>query len=117
MRKCPPFITTASPADRYTPHTRDQTETPGSPRNSLHFAEEMKDFLMAIGGKIAPGLVTLAVIAAGISWYGMDPATRHMLVLGTGRLFAWFGIMLVLPWATFYLIGRVGRMGSNIAGG
>jgi FtsH-binding integral membrane protein len=93
------------------------TETPGSSRNSLLFAEEMMDFLKTIGGKIATGLVTLAVIAAGISWYEMDPATRHMLVLGTGRIFAWFGIMLVLPWATFHLIGRVGRMGSNLAGG
>jgi len=75
------------------------------------------DFLKTIGGKIATGLVALAVIAGGISWYEMDPATRHMLLSGTGHILAWFAIVLAVPWATFFLIGRVGRMDSNLAGG
>lgn len=74
------------------------------------------EFLKTIGGKIATGLVSLAVIAGVISWYEMDPATRHGIVTGTGRIIGWLGVMLVLPWATFFLIGSVARRDSNLAG-
>jgi FtsH-binding integral membrane protein len=74
------------------------------------------DFLKTIGGKIITGLVALAVVAGGISWWQMDPATRHGLVAGTGRILGWFGIVLVVPWASFFVIGRVGRLESNAAG-
>jgi hypothetical protein len=46
--------------------------------------------------------VTLAVVAAGISWWQMDPDTRQMLLSGTGKIVSWFGILLLLPWATFF---------------
>jgi hypothetical protein len=75
------------------------------------------DFLKTIGGKVATGLVALAVIAGGISWYEMDPATRHEIVSGTMKIVAWFGIVLVLPWVTFFIVGRVSRLESNLAGG
>lgn len=75
------------------------------------------DFLKTIGGKIATGIVALAVIAGGLSWYEMDPATKTMLLHGAGHIVSWFGVMLVLPWASFFVIGRVGRMESNLAGG
>lgn len=74
------------------------------------------EFLKTIGGKIATGLVSLAVIAGAISWYEMDPATRHGIVTGTGRIIGWFAVMLVLPWATFFVIGSVARRESNVAG-
>jgi hypothetical protein len=74
------------------------------------------DFLKSIGGKIATGLVSLAVIAGAVSWYQMDPATRHTLVAGTGRILGWFGLVIVVPWASFFLIGIVARMRSNLAG-
>ena len=74
------------------------------------------DFLKTMGGKIVTGLVSLAVIAGAISWFEMDPATRHQIVSGTGRIAGWLGVVLVLPWATFFLIGAVGRMNSNLAG-
>lgn len=74
------------------------------------------DFLKTVGGKVATGLVSLAVIAGAISWYEMDPVTRHEIVTGTGRILGWLGVMLVLPWATFFLIGRVARTESNFAG-
>jgi hypothetical protein len=74
------------------------------------------EFLKTIGGKIATGLVSLAVIAGAISWYEMDPTTRHGIVTGTGRIIGWFAVMLVLPWATFFLIGAVGRLENNTAG-
>lgn len=74
------------------------------------------DFLKTIGGKIVTGLVTLAVIAGAVSWYEMDPATRHGIVTGTGRILGWLGVVLVLPWATFFVVGRVGKLESNAAG-
>ena len=75
------------------------------------------DFLKTVTGKVISGLVTLAVIAAGISWWQMDPATKQMLLSGTGKIVSWTGIVLLLPWATFFLIGQIGKFESNLAGG
>jgi hypothetical protein len=75
------------------------------------------EFLKSITGRIVTGLVALGVVAAAISWWQMDESTRQMLVSGTGRIFAWLGIVLILPWASFAIIGWVARMESNAAGG
>jgi hypothetical protein len=74
------------------------------------------DFLKTITGKVVGGAVVLAVVAAAISWWQMDPATRQMLVGGTGKILSWLGIVLILPWATFFLVGRVAKFDSNAAG-
>ena len=73
------------------------------------------DFLKSIAGKIVSGAVVLAVVAAGISWWRSDPATRQMLLSGTGRILSWLGIVLILPWASFFVIGKVARFDSNVA--
>jgi hypothetical protein len=74
------------------------------------------EFLTSVTGKVVTGLVGLAVIVSAISWWRMDDATRDMILVGTGRIAAWFGIVLFLPWVTFALIGKVGRLDSNAAG-
>jgi len=74
------------------------------------------DFLKTIGGKIVTGLMAIAVIAAAISWWEMDQATKDNLLSFTGRILAWFGIVIALPWASFFLIGRVAKLESNAAG-
>jgi hypothetical protein len=74
------------------------------------------EFLKSITGRIVSGLVALAVIVAAISWWQMDESTRQMLVSGTGRILAWFGVVLAWPWASFALIARVARAESNFAG-
>ena len=74
------------------------------------------DFLKTVGGKIVGGLVALAVVASAISWYQMEPATRSELLSGAGKIAGWFGVILFVPWASFFLIGRVARMESNGAG-
>jgi FtsH-binding integral membrane protein len=74
------------------------------------------DFLKSIGGKIVTGLVAAGVVAACISWFQMDPATRHAIASDTGRILAWLGIVILVPWATFFLIGAVARVESNLAG-
>src|SRR5687767_6375218 len=78
--------------------------------------DPIMDFLKTVTGKVISGLVALAVIAGGISWWQMDPDTKQMLLSGTGKIVSWSGIVLLLPWATFFLIGRVGKMESNAAG-
>jgi len=75
------------------------------------------DLLKTIAAKLITGFIVLAVIAAGISWWQMEPQTRHVLMSGTGRILAWLGIVLFLPWVSFFLIGRVAKMQSNLAGG
>jgi hypothetical protein len=74
------------------------------------------DFLKTVTGKILTGLIALAVIAAAISWWQMEPATRSMIVSGTGRIVAWTLAVLVLPWATFFVSVRAGKFDSNLAG-
>jgi FtsH-binding integral membrane protein len=74
------------------------------------------DFLKGVAGKIVTGLVALAFVATAISWWQMDEATRSALLSGAGRIFAWLGVVLVVPFASFFLIGRVARMESNAAG-
>ena len=74
------------------------------------------DFLKTVGGKIAAGLVTLAVIAAGISWWQTDPSTRQAILSAAGRLTGWSLSVLALPWVSFWIIGWVARKDSNFAG-
>jgi hypothetical protein len=73
------------------------------------------DFLKSITGKVVTGAVALGVVVAAISWWQLDPATRTQIVGGTGRVLGWLGVVLILPWATFFLSGWVDRMGSNAA--
>src|SRR5215218_2209422 len=74
------------------------------------------ELLKTVTGKVVSGAVALAVVAAGISWWRMDEATRQTLLGGTGKIVAWLGIVLVVPWVTFFVIGRVARAESNLAG-
>jgi hypothetical protein len=74
------------------------------------------EFLKSVGGKIVGGLVALAVVASAISWWQMEPATRQAILSGAGKIAAWFGVVLLTPWASFFLIARVARMEKNSAG-
>lgn len=74
------------------------------------------DLLKTVTAKVVAGAVGLAVVAGGISWWRMDDATRQMLLTGTGRIVSWLGIVLLLPWATFFVTGWVARRESNGAG-
>src|ERR1700722_12990082 len=74
------------------------------------------EFLKTLVGKGATGLIALAVVAGGIAWWQTDPATRHEILSVSGRLSGWAGIVLMVPWAVFWLIGWVARFESNAAG-
>jgi hypothetical protein len=75
------------------------------------------DFLKTIGGKIAAAIAALAVVIGVISWLQMDAATRAAIMGGTGKITAWLGIIVLLPWATFFIIGAVAKLENNLAGG
>ena len=75
------------------------------------------DFLKGVAGKVVTGLVALAVAATAISWWQMDDSTRATLLRGTGRILGWLAIVMVIPFVSFSLIGRIARMDSNAAGG
>src|SRR5437763_14368795 len=75
------------------------------------------EFLKTIAGKIVSGLVAVAVIAAAVSLWRMDPSERHSLTAGTGKVMAWFLIVLVIPWVSFSIVRSVAKMDSNLAGG
>jgi hypothetical protein len=74
------------------------------------------DFLKTVTGKIVSGIVGLVVVVTGISWWRMDPETKHMLLSGTGKIVSWFGIVLLAPWATFFIVTWVAKMDKNAAG-
>jgi predicted tellurium resistance membrane protein TerC len=74
------------------------------------------DFLKTAGGKILGGLVSLAVVAAAISWWRTSPAEREAAIGATERMAAWCGIVLLVPWASFFLIAWVSRFQRNEAG-
>ena len=74
------------------------------------------DLLKSVTGKVVAGAVALAVVAAGISWWQMDDATRQMLLSGTGKIVSWLLVVLFVPWATFFLTTWVAKRESNAAG-
>lgn len=74
------------------------------------------DFLKTVTGKVVSGIAGLVIVIAGISWWRMDPATKDMLLSGTGKIVSWCGIVMLAPWATFFLSGWAGKRDSNAAG-
>lgn len=75
------------------------------------------EFLKSTVGKVLSAALALAVLAGAVSWWRMDEAVRHDLVAGTGKVIGWLLGVLLWPWATFFVIGRVAKMESNLAGG
>ena len=73
------------------------------------------DFLKTVGGKVAGGVVVLAVGAAGLAWYETAPATKSAVLGGAGKILGWAVLTLVLPWASFAVVGWVARRDTNAA--
>lgn len=74
------------------------------------------DFLKTISGRLVSGAIALAVIVGAISWWRMDESSRDALLRDSGKIVSWLGIVLLVPWAIFFLIGKVARLESNAAG-
>lgn len=74
------------------------------------------EWLKGIGGKILTAALVLGVGVAGYGWYQADPATRSMILSSVGKIIGWFLAVILIPWASFLVIGRVAKMDSNAAG-
>lgn len=75
------------------------------------------DFLKSVAGKLVTGAVILAVFAAGLAWYQMDPSARDAITGGAVRIVGWLLIVLAVPWALFAVISWVAKKDSNTASG
>jgi hypothetical protein len=75
------------------------------------------EFLKSTAGKVLSAALALAVVVGAVSWWRMDPGVRQDLLSGTGKVVGWLLGVVLWPWATFFVIGRVGRLESNLAGG
>lgn len=75
------------------------------------------ELIKTVTGKVVGGAVALGVITAAITWWQMEPETRQTIISNTGRILMWLGIVLVTPWATFFLSAQVAKLESNLAGG
>lgn len=74
------------------------------------------DWLKGIGGKVLTAALVLGVGVAGFSWYQADPATRSFLIDSVGKVIGWLLTVILVPWASFLIIGWVARKDSNAAG-
>ena len=65
---------------------------------------------------VCAGATLLAVVAAGVAYYEMPVDQRDALWHNVGRVAVWAGIVLALPWATFFVTTAVARRESNGSG-
>ena len=76
----------------------------------------LMDFLKTVTGKVVGGICGLVVVISAISWWRMDPGTKSWLLNSTGKIVSWFGVVLLLPWATFFVSTWAGKRDSNAVG-
>jgi hypothetical protein len=74
------------------------------------------EFLKTVGGKVVGGLVALGVVILAVSWFMLSKDERSSILANIGYSLLWLIVMLALPWATFFVITWVNRMGTNLAG-
>ncbi len=74
------------------------------------------DWLKGIGGKVLTAALVLGVAVAGYGWYEADPATKSMVLSSVGKIIGWLLVVILIPWASFLVIGWVAKKDSNAAG-
>lgn len=73
-------------------------------------------FIKSLTQWIIGGVTVLAVVAAGVAYFDLPVAERSALWHHVGRVIVWAGLVLVLPWATFFITTAAARRESNAAG-
>jgi hypothetical protein len=71
------------------------------------------DLIKKIASIVIGGAVMLGVVVGAISWFQMTPDERSALLSTVWRSLAWIGIVLVLPWATYFVTTWVAKRESN----
>jgi FtsH-binding integral membrane protein len=72
--------------------------------------------MKTIGSRVLTAGVVLAVATAGLAWWRVGPETQGEILRTVGRMAGWFGLVLSLPWATFFLTLWAARADTNAAG-
>ena len=71
------------------------------------------DVLKGIGGKVVGGVVILGVVVAGIAFYQAGPEGRAAFFDASGKIMGWLLIVVLAPWALFWLVVKVARRETN----
>ncbi len=71
------------------------------------------ELVKKIASLVIGGAVALGVVVSAISWFQMTPDERSAILSTVGRVLAWIGIVLVLPWSTYFATTAVSRRESN----
>ena len=74
------------------------------------------DLVKSTTGKVVTAALVLGVGAGGYAWFGMTADERGALAGALGRVALWVGVVLVLPFGTFFLSTGASRANSNAAG-
>lgn len=69
-----------------------------------------------VGGK---AVTAILVVAGGASliWFWKHPEALQAIWATLKGVLAWMGFVAVLPWATFFVPGRIVKLESNFAAG
>jgi uncharacterized membrane protein (UPF0136 family) len=83
------------------------------PLSGREGSEPLMDLIKKIASIVIGGAVALGVVVGAISWFQMTPDERSALLSTVWRSLAWIGIVLVLPWATYFVTTWVAKRESN----
>src|SRR4028118_12136 len=72
--------------------------------------------IQMIAKGVLGGVIALGVIVGAISWFQLTGDQRSAAIGTVGRLIAWVLVVLLLPWATYFITTAVARRESNAAG-
>jgi hypothetical protein len=67
-----------------------------------------------VGGKVLTAILAVAGIASVI-WFWNHPEQLSSIWAVLKSVLVWLGLVLVLPWATFFVTGWVVKKESNLA--
>jgi hypothetical protein len=68
-----------------------------------------------VGGKVLTGILVVSG-AASVIWFWNHPEQLSSIWAVMKSVLVWLGLVLVLPWATFFVTGWVVKKDSNLAG-
>ncbi|HEX8322943.1 MAG TPA: hypothetical protein VF595_03425 [Tepidisphaeraceae bacterium] len=86
------------------------------PNNRGRIPPKEAGLIKSIVQWIIGGATVLAVVAAGVAYFDLPAEQRSAMWQGVGRVMLWAGIVLVLPWATYFVTTAAARRESNAAG-
>lgn len=67
-----------------------------------------------VGGKVL-GAILIVASGASLIWFWKHPEQLQAIWATLKGVIAWLGIVIVLPWATFFVPAKVVKLESNAA--